>query len=123
MQRSVTSWWSSSAVWSSSLSPGCSCSRTCRISSAERPNSSLSTPEAWTNWPSATLPRSAPQESTITSSESAHCLSAKYWNVCIECVWPINNVYIFVTDHWHGTERNKSKERQRRDKQRKGEEG
>lgn len=120
MQRSVTSWWSSSVVWSSSLSPVCSCCRTCRSSSVERPSSSLSTPEAWTNWQSVTLPRSAPPESTSTSSESPHCLSAKHWNVCIECVWLINECHIFHTDHWHGTVRwkNRKTDKERRDKSR-----
>lgn len=80
MQRSVTSWWSSFDVWSSSPSPGCSCCRTCRSSSAEKPSCSSSTPGAWTNWLSATLPRSALPESTSTSSELAHILFAKHQN-------------------------------------------
>lgn len=113
MQRFVTSWWSSSVVWSSSLSPGCSCSKTCRNSSAEKPSFSWSTPEAWTNWLSVTLPRSAPPESTSTSSESLHCLTAKMRNICIECVLLIklqSNIsywLLVITQWWIKWDKNK----------------
>ena len=69
VQRFVTSWWSSSDVWSSSQSPVSSCCRTCRTSSAARPSCSWSTPGAWTSWPSATRPRYARRGSTSSSSE------------------------------------------------------
>ena len=68
-QRSARSWWSSSSAWSSSLSRGCSCSRTSRSFSAGKPRSSSSTPAAWRNWLSASLPRSAAPGSTSSSEK------------------------------------------------------
>lgn len=70
-QRSARSWWSSSNAWSSSPSPGCSCSRTSRSSSAGKLRLSWSTPAAWRSWPSGSPPRSAVPGSTSSSEEGA----------------------------------------------------
>lgn len=39
-------------------------------------------------------------------------MSAKQWNICIECVGLINNCYTFHTDHWRGADRWKKKEKE-----------
>lgn len=70
-QRSARSWWSSSNAWSSNPSPGCSCFRTSRSSSAGKLRLSSSTPAAWRSWPSGSPPRSAVPGSTSSSEERA----------------------------------------------------
>lgn len=70
-QRSARSWWSSSNAWSSNQSPGCSCFRTSRSSSAGKLRLSSSTPAAWRSWPSGSPPRSAVPGSTSSSEEGA----------------------------------------------------
>ena len=58
-QRSVPSWWSSSSVWTSSVSWGCSCCRTCRTSSGRRRRSRWTTAATWRSWPRGSSPRRA----------------------------------------------------------------